>query len=86
MSQLAADVVAGSRTALSRAITLVESTRADHRLAARALLAAIAVHAGGAVRVGISGTPGVGKSTFIEALGTSLTGAGHRVGVPARYA
>ena len=81
MSQLAADVVAGSRTALSRGITLVESTRADHRLAARALLAAIAVHAGGAVRVGISGTPGVGKSTFIEALGTSLTAAGHRVGV-----
>jgi len=81
MSQLAADVVAGSRTALSRGITLVESTRADHRLAARALLAAIAQHAGGAVRVGISGTPGVGKSTFIEALGTSLTAAGHRVGV-----
>jgi LAO/AO transport system kinase len=81
MSQLAADVVAGSRTALSRGITLVESTRADHRLAARALLAAIAEHAGGAVRVGISGTPGVGKSTFIEALGTSLTVAGHRVGV-----
>ena len=81
MSQLAADVVAGSRTALSRAITLVESTRADHRLAARALLAAIAEHAGGAVRVGISGTPGVGKSTFIEALGSSLTAAGHRVGV-----
>jgi len=81
MSQPAADLVAGSRTALSRAITLVESTRADHRLAARALLAAIAEHAGGAVRVGISGTPGVGKSTFIEALGTSLTTAGHRVGV-----
>jgi len=81
MSQLAADVVARSRTGLSRAITLVESTRADHRLAARALLAAIAEHAGGAVRVGISGTPGVGKSTFIEALGTSLTTAGHRVGV-----
>ncbi len=81
MNQLAADVVAGSRTALSRAITLVESTRADHRLAARALLATIAEHAGGAVRVGISGTPGVGKSTFIEALGSSLTAAGHRVGV-----
>lgn len=81
MSQLAADLVAGSRTALSRAITLVESTRADHRLAARGLLAAIADHAGGAVRVGISGTPGAGKSTFIEALGTSLATAGHRVGV-----
>ncbi len=81
MSQLATDVVAGSRTALSRAITLVESTRADHRLAARGLLAVIAEQAGGAVRVGISGTPGVGKSTFIEALGTSLTATGHRVGV-----
>jgi len=81
MSQLAADLVAGSRTALSRAITVVESTRADHRLAARGLLAAIADHAGGAVRVGISGTPGAGKSTFIEALGTSLATAGHRVGV-----
>ncbi len=81
MTQLAADVLAGSRTALSRAITLVESTRADHRLAARELLAAAGCRAGGAVRVGISGTPGVGKSTFIESLGTSLTRDGHRVGV-----
>jgi LAO/AO transport system kinase len=74
-------IVTGSRTALSRAITLVESTRADDRVAARDLLLAVAARAGGAVRAGISGTPGVGKSTLIETLGTRLTGAGNRVGV-----
>jgi LAO/AO transport system kinase len=72
-------VRAGQRSAVSRAITLVESSRTDHRAAARELLAALP--AGGAVRVGISGVPGVGKSTFIEALGQHLTAAGHRVGV-----
>lgn len=66
---------------MSRAITLVESTRADHRATARDLLAELAPHAGGAVRVGISGVPGVGKSTFIETFGTHLTNQGHRVGV-----
>ena len=82
--RLAAEVLAGSRTALSRAITLVESTRADHRAAARVLLTALADGAHGnarAVRVGISGVPGVGKSTFVESLGTWLTADGHRVGV-----
>ena len=69
------------RTALARAITLMESTRADHRAAARVLYARLAPEAGGAVRVGISGAPGAGKSTLIEAVGTRLTGAGHRVGV-----
>jgi LAO/AO transport system kinase len=78
---LAAEVAAGSRTALSRAITLVESTRDDHRAAARVLLTALAGSSGGAIRVGISGVPGVGKSTFVEALGSHLTAAGHRVGV-----
>jgi LAO/AO transport system kinase len=78
---LAAEVLAGSRTALSRAITLVESTRADHRAASRELLIALAPNSGGAIRVGISGVPGVGKSTFVEALGSQLTAAGHRVGV-----
>jgi LAO/AO transport system kinase len=77
---------AGDRTATSRAITLVESSRADHRVAARELLTELSgvstgSTSGTAVRVGISGVPGVGKSTFIEALGTYLTGAGHRVGV-----
>ena len=74
-------LIAGSRTALSRAITLVESTRADHRAAARELLAAVSPRAGGAVRVGISGAPGVGKSTLVETLGTRLTGERRRVGV-----
>src|SRR6478736_4269488 len=79
--RLAADILAGSRTALSRAITLVESTRADHRAASRVLLTALSGRTGGAIRVGISGVPGVGKSTFVESLGSLLTAAGHRVGV-----
>jgi LAO/AO transport system kinase len=71
------------RAAVSQAITLVESSRPDHRTAARDLLTALAPDAAGqgAVRVGISGVPGVGKSTFIEALGSDLTATGHRVGV-----
>ncbi|MET0965444.1 MAG: methylmalonyl Co-A mutase-associated GTPase MeaB [Nakamurella sp.] len=80
--QLAEDVLAGSRTALSRSITMVESTRGDHRAGARELLTALAgAKRDTAVRVGISGVPGVGKSTFVEALGTRLTELGHRVGV-----
>ncbi len=79
---LVAGVRAGDRSAVSRAITLMESTRADHRRAARDLLAALTGEGStGSVRVGISGVPGVGKSTFIEALGTHLTGQGLRVGV-----
>ncbi|MBI2711137.1 MAG: methylmalonyl Co-A mutase-associated GTPase MeaB [Actinobacteria bacterium] len=74
-------VAAGDRRALARAITLVESMREDDRRAAEALLEALLPRAGGAVRLGISGPPGVGKSTFIEAFGTHLTGAGHRVAV-----
>ncbi len=71
----------GSRALLARAITLVESRRPDHRAAAQEMLVALLPHAGGAARVGISGVPGVGKSTFIEALGTRLTADGHRVAV-----
>lgn len=78
---LAEEVLAGRRPAISRAITLVESRRADHRAAARDLLTRLTPHAGGAVRAGISGVPGVGKSTTIEALGTYLTGQGQKVGV-----
>lgn len=81
VEKLAADVLDGRRAGVSRAITLVESSRADHRAASRELLAALTPHAGGAVRVGISGVPGVGKSTFIEALGTHLVEQGKRVGV-----
>jgi LAO/AO transport system kinase len=66
---------------LAKAITLVESTRADHRRRAQALLQALLPHTGGAIRVGISGAPGVGKSTFIEALGLHAIEAGHRIAV-----
>lgn len=73
----------GRRAAVSQAITLVESSALRHRVAARELLATLAEQppATPAVRVGISGVPGVGKSTFIEALGIYLTAAGHKVGV-----
>ena len=69
------------RRAMAKAITLLESTRADHRAQADALLTALLPHTGKALRLGISGVPGVGKSTFIEALGMHLTGQGHRVAV-----
>ena len=74
-------VLAGDRGTLSRAITLVESSRADHRRQAQELLVELLPQAGGARRVGITGVPGVGKSTFIDQLGTDLTEAGHRVAV-----
>jgi LAO/AO transport system kinase len=69
------------RRAVAKAITLLESTRADHRERADALLTALPVLAPAALRVGISGVPGVGKSTFIETLGLHLIEAGHRVAV-----
>ncbi len=83
---LIAGIRDGRRAAVSQAITLVESSKREHRAAARDLLTSLAQDAEAgvrspAVRVGISGVPGVGKSTFIEALGTRLTAAGHRVGV-----
>jgi GTPase len=78
---LAAAVRAGDRASIARAITLVESTRADHQRQAQELLRALLPHTGAAQRVGISGPPGVGKSTFIDTLGTNLTAAGHRVAV-----
>ena len=71
----------GDRRALARSITLVESTRADHREQAAALLDAVLPSTGKAVRVGITGTPGAGKSTFVEELGTRLTAGEHRVAV-----
>jgi LAO/AO transport system kinase len=79
--QLASRLVAGDRRVLAQSITLVESTRPDHRAAAAALLDSVLAHTGGAIRVGITGTPGAGKSTFIEELGGHLTAAGHRVAV-----
>jgi LAO/AO transport system kinase len=69
------------RRAIAKAITLLESTRADHRAQADELLTALLPHTGRAFRLGISGVPGVGKSTFIEALGLYLIGQGHRVAV-----
>jgi LAO/AO transport system kinase len=74
-------VLDGSRAHIARAITLVESTRPDHRELAQRLLIELLPHTGTARRVGISGVPGVGKSTFIDALGSLLTGTGHRVAV-----
>jgi LAO/AO transport system kinase len=78
---LARGVRNGSRRSLAKAITLIESTRTEHRGLAQTLLGLLLPHTGGATRLGISGAPGSGKSTFIEALGLHLTGSGHRVAV-----
>ncbi|MFI6944033.1 methylmalonyl Co-A mutase-associated GTPase MeaB [Streptomyces sp. NPDC050418] len=74
-------VLDGKRAFVARAITLVESTRPQHRALAQELLTALLPHSGKARRIGVSGVPGVGKSTFIDAFGTMLTGLGHRVAV-----
>ncbi|MDA8019385.1 MAG: methylmalonyl Co-A mutase-associated GTPase MeaB [Thermoanaerobaculia bacterium] len=71
----------GDRATLGRAITLVESSRADHREVAQQLLAEVLPETGGAIRVGITGVPGVGKSTFLDALGTMLLARGSRLAV-----
>ncbi|NMM90495.1 ATPase/protein kinase [Rhodococcus sp. SRB_17] len=81
IDSLAEAVRANQRAGLARAITLVESTRDDHRALAQQLLLKLLPEAGGAHRIGITGVPGVGKSTFIDALGMYLLGKGHRVAV-----
>src|SRR5580658_6298865 len=81
IERLARGIRSGDRTVLSRAITLIESKRADHRAAAAALTQTLLQATGKAVRVGITGSPGVGKSTTIDALGTMLTQRGHKVAV-----
>lgn len=81
LSGLGSSLCAGDRRALARAITLIESTRLDHRQAADRLIELIMPRTGGAIRLGITGTPGVGKSTFIEAFGSYLTALGRRVAV-----
>lgn len=81
VEQLAEGVRAGDRASLGRAITLVESRRAEDRDSSDGLLQALLPHSGQAQRVGITGVPGVGKSTFIDALGVQLTSAGRRVAV-----
>ncbi len=78
---LADGVLEGNRRALARAITLSESTRPDHRGAASSLLERLMPHAGHSIRLGITGVPGVGKSTFVEALGNHVIDQGHRVAV-----
>ncbi|HEX4509990.1 MAG TPA: methylmalonyl Co-A mutase-associated GTPase MeaB [Burkholderiaceae bacterium] len=84
-NQMAAAVLdadaSGQRRALAKAITLIESTRGDHRARADLLLEQLTPHAGRSLRIGISGVPGVGKSTFIEALGLFLVARGQRVAV-----
>ncbi len=74
-------ILEGDRRSLAKAITLVESSRNDDREQAQSLLDALLPHTGRSIRVGITGVPGVGKSTFIEALGLFLIGQGHRVAV-----
>src|SRR5580704_10937425 len=81
IERLAQGIRGGDRTVLSRAITLIESKRADHRAAGAALMQALIKDTGNAVRVGITGSPGVGKSTTIDALGSMLTRQGRRVAV-----
>jgi LAO/AO transport system kinase len=80
-STLADAILAGERAALARAITLAESRRPDHRRQAQELIQALLPQTGGAIRVGITGVPGVGKSTTIDALGSVLTAKGHKVAV-----
>jgi LAO/AO transport system kinase len=80
-AELADGVRAGDRTSIGRAITLVESTRPEHRVRAAELLDGLVGETGAALRIGVTGVPGVGKSTFIDSFGTMLTAAGHRVAV-----
>jgi LAO/AO transport system kinase len=81
VTRIAEGVRAGDRRTLAKAITLAESTRADHQATARAVMQALLPFTGSALRMGITGAPGVGKSTLIEALGLHLVDEGHRVAV-----
>jgi LAO/AO transport system kinase len=81
LARLERGIRAGERAVLARAITLIESKRSDHQKSARQLVQNLLPLTGRAVRIGITGAPGVGKSTTVDALGTSLTGQGHRVAV-----
>ncbi len=80
-TEVAAGIRNGDRRSLARAITWSESTRQDHQTLGQDILEALVAHTGGAVRIGITGPPGVGKSTFIEAFGLSLIEKGHRIAV-----
>ena len=81
VDEYAAGILARDRSTLARAITLIESVRADHQAMARELVHRMLPHAGRSVRLGVTGAPGVGKSAFIDAFGIMLTGRGHRVAV-----
>src|SRR6202167_480566 len=81
IAALTKDLRAGTRAALARAITLIESRRGDHQAAARDLVQALLPDTGNAIRVGITGSPGVGKSTTIDVLGMYLIERGHKVAV-----
>jgi len=81
LAELTASLLKGDVTALSRGITLIESTQPKHQEAAHTLIKACLPHANKSVRIGITGVPGVGKSTFIEAFGSTLTSKGHRIAV-----
>src|SRR3954469_4695900 len=83
VGKLAKELRSGHRAALARAITLIESRRGDHQAAARDLVQALLPDTGKAIRVGITGSPGVGKSTTIDALGMFLVERGPRVAAPA---
>lgn len=80
-AEFQAAIRAGDRRALARAITLIESTRPDHQALGHAVLEGLIERTGDAVRLGLTGPPGVGKSTFVEALGLHLLESGHRVAV-----
>src|SRR6202795_2821648 len=81
VTDLARGIKAGDRATLARAITLIESKRSDHRKIAHLLVQELLPLTGKAVRLGITGAPGAGKSTTIDALGTTLTAQGHQVAV-----
>ena len=81
VAAFAEGVLRSDRTAIGRAITLVESARPDHQNLAQELLIALLPHAGTSHRIGITGVPGAGKSTFVDAMGMYLIGHGHRVAV-----
>jgi LAO/AO transport system kinase len=80
-NELIRELQRGDRRALARAITLIESTRPDHRDEAEKLVEALLPRGGGAIRIGISGPPGAGKSTFIERFGLAGIDRGHRIAV-----
>src|SRR5690606_26071912 len=80
-NDLLQELLSGNRIALSKAISLVESSRPDHRLLANEVIEACLPHAAKSIRIGITGAPGVGKSTFIDTFGSLLTEQGHKVAV-----